>query len=174
MSDAELSTFSSVHLDVAGGAFGNAEACDSPRLSEYGCGEEGRAQGRRLCSYRSLCAITTMSGHLLFCLAGDRSCPRQQLLSESASAARRSLKLPVELSCGCPQAGRTHRPCLEMGGKAGGLVPFCHFTQSPLLLVVWGSLSSGLLHTWVPADRQTDTLQTDLLTHAARLECEMG
>lgn len=57
------------------GRVGSTEAYGLPRLSEYECGDDGKAQGCRSCFSRSLCAITAASGHLPFCLPGDRGCP---------------------------------------------------------------------------------------------------
>lgn len=88
------------------GKAGNAEACGFPRFSKHGCEMMMGGLKGRLCSPRSLCAITAASGHLLSCLPGDCRCPWQQPLSQSTSAWR-SLKLPVEPSWGCPGVGRT-------------------------------------------------------------------
>lgn len=125
----------------------------------------------RLCSSRSLCAITAASGHLLPCLPGDCRCPWQPSLSQSTSAARRSLKLPAEPSWGCLEReghGEGHRAC----GRAGGLAVLSLAVTSPRrVLVPLASLPAGLLHTWLLAGRWT--LQTDLPA-AALLGSEMG
>lgn len=82
----------------------------------------------RLCSSRSLCAITAVSGHLLCCLPGDCRCPWQQLLSQSTSAGWWSLKLPVSQAGGALEwegHGEQHCACSRAGGLARA-VPVCH------------------------------------------------
>lgn len=125
----------------------------------------GELKGR-LCSSRSLCAITAASGHLLSCLPGDCRCPWQQLLSQSTSAGRRSLKLPAELSCGCPGVGRTRRAalCLRQGRGLGTCCP-CLSPHPSVSLSRWHQC---LLGSFTPGCWQTDgrCRQIFLLQHS--------
>lgn len=65
--DAELSVFSSALLQR--GVVGNVEPCVNTAV-----GVMGELKGG-LCSSRSLCAITAVSGHWLLCLPGACGCP---------------------------------------------------------------------------------------------------
>ena len=68
-----------------------------------------------------------------------------------------------------------HGECSQQSRGACRVLSLSVTSPAPrCVLVTWGSPAGGLLHTWVPAGGRTDALQTDLLTHAARPECEMG